>query len=121
MVRLILFLCVLFMFGELLFMLLSNKKSTTIYASNNTKSKINQSAGDIKDDRYYWYNHPHYHITSSGEKINLAEYLTYDEYINLSKDKEKFMQYCCQLENRLNKKDKITDFDIETGNMKMKL
>ena len=121
MVRLILFLCMLFMFGELLFMLLGSKKSNTMKVSNTKNSKINQFAGDIKDDRYYWYNHPHYHITSTGEKINLAEYLTYDEYIKLSSNKEKFMQYCCQLENRLNKKDKITDFDIETGNLRMKL
>lgn len=121
MVRLILFLCLLFMFGELLFMLLSSKKSNTMKVSNIKNSKINQSVSDIKDDRYYWYNHPHYHITSSGEKINLAEYLTYDEYIKLSSNKDRYIKFCYDLENKLKIKDTLTDFDIESGNIRMKL
>ena len=120
MVRLIVFLCLLLMFGELLFMLLGSKKSNTMKVSNTKNSKINQSAGDIKDDRYYWYNHPHYYITSSGEKINLAEYLTYDEYIKLSSNKETYINFCNELERRLNI-EKTNNFDIETGNLKMKL
>lgn len=121
MVRLILFLCLLFMFGELLFMLLSSKKSNTMKVSNTKNSKINQSVSNIKDDRYYWYNYPHYHITSSGEKINLAEYLTYDEYIKLSSNKDRYIKFCYDLENKLKIKDTLTDFDIESGNIRMKL
>lgn len=53
----------------------------------------------IKDSEYWWYNAPHYHIMSNGEKFNIAEYVTWDDWKNMSKEKK--IQLLIIIENRI--------------------
>ena len=49
--------------------------------------KINNS--EIRDSEYWWYSAPHYYIMSNGEKVNIAEYVTWDDWKNMSKYKKR--------------------------------
>lgn len=55
------------------------------------------------NSEYWWYNAPHYYVLSNGEKINLPEYFTWDEYKNISK--ERFIQKITYIERMLEKKE----------------
>jgi len=48
-----------------------------------------------------WYKYPHYYVFKSGEKINLSEYFTYEEYYH--SNKERIIEKLVQLEHRLSK------------------
>lgn len=52
-----------------------------------------------KDDKYYWYNYPHYMILPSGRKINLPEYLTYEQYKYM--DENSLASFLSRLDFRL--------------------
>ena len=51
------------------------------------------------DSEYYWYNKPHYYIMSNGEKINIPDYVSWDDWKNYGKEKR--IQICLQIENRI--------------------
>jgi len=59
--------------------------------------KINNS--EFQDSEYWWYNAPHYYIMSNGEKVNIAEYITWDDWKNMSKPKK--IQLLHSIENRI--------------------
>lgn len=70
---------------------------------NKDEENFKQNEKKIKcDSEYYWYNKPHYHVLSNGEKINLPEYFTWAEYKNMSK--ERFIQKIAYIESMLEKK-----------------
>jgi len=51
------------------------------------------------DSEYYWYNKPHYYIMSNGEKINIPDYVSWDDWKNYSQEKRNHI--CLQIENRI--------------------
>jgi len=59
--------------------------------------KINNS--EFPDSEYWWYNAPHYYIMSNGEKFNIPEYVTWDDWKNMPKEKK--MQLLLNIENRI--------------------
>ena len=62
-----------------------------------------------KDSEYWWYNSPHYYIMSNGEKFNIAEYVTYEDWKNL--DQSHKNRLLLQIEHRIliTKKDDFLD------------
>jgi len=62
-----------------------------------------------KDSEYWWYNSPHYYIMSNGEKFNIAEYVTYEDWKNL--DQAHKNRLLLQIEHRIltTKKDDFLD------------
>ena len=51
---------------------------------------LQQSRGvlkPVKTELDYWYEKPHWYVFPDGEKINLSEYMTYEEYKSYSKPK----------------------------------
>lgn len=81
---------ILFTFGMILVHFL---KSTT------NKVLIQDPNVVHKEDKDWWYSVPHYWVLSNGDKINLAEYITWEDYKNMSKESK--AHFYAQLENRL--------------------
>jgi len=54
-----------------------------------------------KTDLDYWYTHPHYFVCPDGTKINMSEYLTFEEYKHMSRDQQ--IQYFLDIHNMLSK------------------
>ena len=68
---------------------------------------LSQDKGGLKLKKTsldYWYENPHYFILPCGEKINLNEYFTYEEYIEIKKDTHKWMEWVNYYNNTFNKK-----------------
>lgn len=66
--------------------------------NNDEDSHINKKK--IKcNSEYYWYNKPHYHIMSTGEKINIPDYISWNDWKNYSNETR--IQICNQIENRI--------------------
>lgn len=106
MVRLLLFLVFVFLFIEMINVFVYNikkKNNDTVIqkTSNNKNSTVNQSNKEIKDERYWWYNAPHYWISPSGRQINMPDYFTYEEYKNAKQDTINHKLLC--IENILEK------------------
>lgn len=89
MVRFFLYIFWSFLFIEIIILIIDRiKKSKTDICNKfppDNNSTVNSSSKEIKDERYWWYNSPHYWISSSGRKINMPEYITYDEYKHSNK------------------------------------
>jgi len=85
----ILFYLIGFVIGKGISYLINNRKQISERINNST---IIQSNGNLhlkeNEKIKYWYEKPHWHILSNGQKINLAEYFTYDEWNNLSEVKK---------------------------------
>ena len=69
---------------------------------------------EIPNSEYWWYNTPHYYIMSNGEKFNIAEYVTWDEWKNLPKENR--IKTCLEIENRINSINKTNNFTKITIN-----
>lgn len=52
-----------------------------------------------KDSEYWYYTKPHYHIMSNGEKFNIPDYVSWDDWKGLSKENR--IRLCLQIENRI--------------------
>lgn len=99
-------------FGFLQFIIrLIREKNSETYIEENKDITITNK----HDSEYYWYNKPHYHVMSNGEKINLPDYITWNDWKNL--DRVGRIHLCIQLEHRIlsttNKKNNIS---IEENN-----
>ena len=100
MVRILLFGCMLgicFMSIYLFAMWMSDKKV------KHDDNVLIQSAGELKkvkkNSEDWWYSVPHWHIMSNGEKINIAEYVTWEDWHKRS-EADRY-RLCLQIENRI--------------------
>ena len=60
------------------------------YKNKDSNTHLVQKNGGLqpyKTDLDYWYEKPHWYILPNGKKINLSEYMTYEEYKSYSKEK----------------------------------
>lgn len=95
----------------IVFLIIYNLWRYNLLNSNHKKDLgykyLSQDKGGLKLKKTsldYWYENPHYFILPCGEKINLNEYFTYEEYIEIRKDTDKWMQWVDYYNNTFNKK-----------------
>lgn len=112
MVRILLFTCMFFIFcmSIYLFMMWIGDKKVK------HDDMLVQSAGELKkvkkNSEDWWYSVPHWYVMSNGEKINIAEYVTWEDWHKRSEPDR--CRLCLQIENRIlkttenNKLNKIT-------------
>lgn len=96
MVRLLLILFLILLFAYFLYAIVNTVKQ------NKENIYLMQKNGGLqpaKTDVDYWYEKPHWYVLPNGKKINLSEYMTYEEYKSYSK--EKIAQFALSLGNRL--------------------
>lgn len=74
------------------------------YFFNNKRNKKEHKSKTSLD---YWYTHPHYVFLPSGKKIDISKYLTYEEYVNMSK--EKLMVFLYRLDENFKKENNIME------------
>ena len=56
-----------------------------------------------KNSEDWWYSVPHWYVMSNGEKINIAEYVTWEDWHKRSESDR--YRLCLQIENRILKTD----------------
>ena len=112
MFRILLFTCMFFIFCMSIYffiMWISDKKVKH-------DDVLVQSAGELKkvkkNSEDWWYSVPHWYVMSNGEKINIAEYVTWEDWHKRSEPDR--YRLCLQIEDRIlkttenNKLNKIT-------------
>lgn len=84
MIRLILFLIPFFMMACILCAIVLDKRQ--IQKSGDGSVQV-QLSGDYegKSSEDWWYSVPHYAISKSGIQFNIAEYITWDDWNEMSK------------------------------------
>lgn len=70
--------------------------SETIDFRRNSSEKIKVKKRPID----YWYEKPHYFILPCGEKINLSEYFTYEEYNEIRGDEIRWKNWLNYINNQ---------------------
>lgn len=104
MIRIIIFVVIVaFAFGSLIYVI-----QNPIGEYKKPKEKIEK-----KTELDYWYTHPHYFVFEDGTQINMADYITFDEY--KLKDKASLARMLHTIKCRLDNGEELKKIDIKEG------